>query len=261
MKIPLSKVLRLQKSDPAPAQQDPAAAVAPAPGGVPTATPAALAAPEPATISLAGQATPAPIQSKPRRKRGFRERMLDGLTGWSVVSPALAVAAALFAWSLYERGSDLAGLRSVNARELTAPKPAAKPVTEEDLASLRQRIKSLNPTLVQERTQLAPILSLIELKAHHLGWRDEMSTKPEIPMTGGMKDLTVLPVSVRLIDSGQSSQPGHLRLLTWLRELDSLGKRVEVSSLQLRTLGNGLSEVQVELLFFGLKSHEETSPK
>ena len=195
------------------------------------------------------------------RPRTVGERFLQGLTQWAVALPVLLISTALLGWSLCVRLPEGDRVLTVNARALPSVEPAAKPMSADELGALRQRVENASTGLMQKREEMAALLSHLEEQARKFGWRVEIVPKPAVRQPGGLEELSLQSVVVQLEDEGEQPAPAYNRLLAWLREVSSSEKRVEVVSLQLRSVGAGLGKVVAELRLFSPNLHEEPAAK
>lgn len=210
--------------------------------------------------------TPAPTVSKVRSPESnvglwALDFGLPAAQRWAVILPVSLLSLAVIAWSLFVRLPGTNDLLMVNARASQVVEPTEPPVSDDEMARLRDQVQRASAALIQQREQLGPLLFDLETAARRLGWRVDVSMKPAIAQPGGLKDLTLHPVTFRLADEADRSEPAYQRLLEWLHAVSSLPTRAEVVALRLRSVGAGLGGAEVELQLFSLNSHEETASK
>lgn len=215
------------------------------------------AATEPA--STAGSEAPPASVTTPVVSR--EDALLRRLTSWTVVLPALLLCFSAVSWSLLVRLPGTRGLLTAHARTPQEFIPAGPPIKPQELSDLSNRVHTATAALVQKRDDLGPLLFDLETAARRLGWRVDVSLKPAVAKPGGLKDVTLYPVTFRLADEAERSEPAYQRLLQWLRVVSSQPTRTELVALRLRAAGAGLSAVEADLQLFSIKSHEEAAPK
>ncbi len=203
-------------------------------------------------------AAPAPLPPPPAPAG---EALLRMATRWSVIIPVSFLALGVAGWSLFVRLPGTKDLLTVHARSLQVVEPIEAPVRPEEMARLRKEVHRASGALIQQREQLGPLLFDLETAARRLGWRVDVSLKPALAQPGGLKDLTLHPVTFRLADEADRAESAYSRLLEWLRAVSSLSTRAEVVALRLRSVGAGLGGAEVELQLFSLNPHEETPSK
>ena len=214
--------------------------------------------PRPADATVAPEAQPsAPVPQNEQSRRKF----IDSATSWAVVLPALLIAVAVLAWSLVWRLPEKNRLITVSARELPSAPALSKPVSDEDLAELRQRLQVASATFVQKREDIGPLIARLEGKARAMKLWMEFSLKPAVVQQVGQKEFLRHPVTIQLVDDNGQDGAAHKRFYAWLREAVTLDKRAEITALSLHGSGAGLAKAQVELHLFSLTSHEELAPK
>ena len=231
------------------------AAPAPAASPLPPVDVAPLVSPASATAT---DPAPPAVAARPV-SRG--ERLVNLVASRAVALPVALFCAALIGWSLLIRLPQQKRLLAVSARELPVPPPFGTNVSESDLALLRDQVRESSSVLFRKSDEIGPVVSQLEAGARSLGWRAEVTIKPAVPAPHGIKELTLHPVWIELSSEPGQTQPGHLRLLAWLREISSLEKRIEVSTLKLQSSGGGLDEAHVELRLLSLNPNEEAAAK
>ena len=248
--------VQLPASNPATVPEKPALELAgPASPALPPGVVATIVSPAPAR---AGNPPPAVAAAK-QVSRG--ERVVNLVASRAVALPVILFCCAILGWSLLIRLPQQKRLLAVSARELPVPSPLGASFSESDLAALRDRVQESSSALLRKSEEIGPIISRLETSARSLGWRAEVTIKPAIPVPHGLKDLTMHPVWIGLSTEPGQPEPGHLRLFAWMREISSLEKRVEISTVKLQSSGKGLDEANVELRFFSLNPHEEAAAK
>ena len=217
---------------------------------------------EPATPPAPNQSATLPLS---RRAPTPAERIINALTQWRSAAPVLGLCAALLTWSLVIRQPEGARLLKVSARaKALAADPVATNVaalTAEQVATLRQEIKSLSAVLVNHRKEIPPLLAQLETRARELGWRSERSMKAAQPSPSGQTNLTLHPVVLRLSPAAGQAGASYLRLLEWLNSVTALEKRAEVVSVHVQADGAGISSAEIKLHFFSTPAHEEIAAK
>jgi hypothetical protein len=213
---------------------------------------AAAETPAPAPVA------PAPLPPPPVPAG---EALLRMATRWAVMVPVSLLALGAVGWSLFIRLPGTNDLLTVHARASQVVEPIEAPVRPEEMARLREEVHRASGALIQHREQLGPLLFDLETAARRLGWRVDVALKPALAQPGGLKDLTLHPVTFRLADESDRAESPYSRLLEWLRAVSSLSTRAEVVALRLRSVGAGLGGAEVELQLFSLDPHEETASK
>ena len=199
--------------------------------------------------------TPPPLPISPS------ETFLRIATRWPFVLPIAFVAIGIASWSLFVRLPGTTNLLTVHARALQFVEPTIAPISANEAARLHDDVQRASATLIPKRERLGPLLFDLETSARRLGWRVNVSMKPAVSAPGGLKDLTLHPVTFQLADEADRTESAYPRLLEWLRIVSSLPTRAEVAALRLRSVGAGLGGAEVELQLFSLNSNEETASK
>jgi hypothetical protein len=168
---------------------------------------------------------------------------------------------ALVSWSLGFRLPASERLLKVRAR---APQPAGRtnpPVTAAEVSAMREQVRERSANLLRTRKEIPPLLSRLDARARELGWRCDGTLKPPVPAPGGVRELTLHPLSIDLSYDSVQPERAYQHLLAWLWTASTLQPRPEVTFLKLQSLGQGLNAAQVELNFFSLNSNEDHPPK
>jgi len=171
------------------------------------------------------------------------------------------VAVAVLAWSLVWRLPETNRLLTVSARELASPASLSKPVTEEELAELRQNLQQSSANFVLRREDIGPLVAQLETRARKFSLWMEFTLKPAVILQVGQKEFVRHPVSIQLVDDYGQDGAAHKRFYAWMREAVTIDKRAEITALRLRGNGAGLAEAHIELQLFSLNSHAEVASK
>jgi hypothetical protein len=189
------------------------------------------------------------------------ERLLTAAARWQVAVPVVLCCVALVSWSLGFRLPASERLLKVRAR---APQPAGRtnpPVTAAEVSAMREQVRERSANLLRTRKEIPPLLSRLDARARELGWRCDGTLKPPVPAPGGVRELTLHPLSIDLSYDSVQPERAYQHLLAWLWTASTLQPRPEVTFLKLQSLGQGLNAAQVELNFFSLNSNEDHPPK
>ena len=219
------------------------------PASPPTPTPANPDPPQPTALVAA-----------PAKQPGAWPRFLDLVTRRRVALPVLLLCGAALGWSFCFRLADSRRLLKVHARA-SQPGETNRPVTLEELSSMRQQVRERSAVLIRDRKEIPPLLSQLDARARELGWRCEASLKPAVAAPGGVRELTAHPVVIELRYEYVQPERAYAGLLAWLWTVSTLQPRAEFVSLKLQSLGHGLNGAQVELTFLSPNPHEENPPK
>lgn len=188
------------------------------------------------------------------------QRFLAFAASWTVASPVLLLCAAAFYWSLMVRLPASRQLK-VHARHTPSAVQTNRPVTTDELVALRKEVEAGSAMLIRDRKDLPPLLTRLDSKARELGWRCETSLRPAVLAPGGVRELTMHPVTIALRYEPVESERAYAGFLAWLWTVSTLPRRAEVTAVRLQSLGHGLKGAEVELHFFSLNINEENPPK
>ncbi len=211
---------------------------------------------------VAPATTPLPLA---RRAPTRVEQILATCTRWRIAGPVLGLAIALLTWSLVIRLPEGARLLKVSARaKALAADPAVISSARESadqIAALRQEIKSVSSLLVKHRKEIPPLLARLETRARDLGWSSERSMKAAQPSPSGQTNLTLHPVVLRLSPASEQTAGYYPRLLEWINAVATLDKRAEIVSVHILADGTGIASAEIKLHFFSPTAHEEIAAK
>ena len=221
-------------------------------------SPAPLPSPSPAGPNPSKASPPAPpALAQP----DILEHLLTAATRWSVAVPVVLACGAVLCWTLFFRLPASDRFVSVHARALRTGGETNRLVTAEEVSVMRALAQERSTALIRTRKEIPPLLSRLDTKARELGWRCEASLKPPVAAPGGVRELTAHPVAIELRYEYVQPERAYHGLLAWLWTVSTLPSRVEVTALNLQSLGHGVNVAQVELIFFSLNSNEEHPPK
>ena len=217
-------------------------------------------------VQLPSPTTPAPTDSNsqpaaPPREPRVWTRVAAQVAHWSIAVPILALCGAALCWSLFFRLANSQRLLKVHARAAQPAGNTNRPVTLEELWSLREQVREHSACLILQRKDIPPMLARLDGKARELGWRCDASLKPAVAAPGGVRELTLHPVVIDLRYEYVQPERAYSGLLALLWTVSTLSQRAEVAAVRLHSLGRGLNSAQVELNFYCLNPHEENTPK
>lgn len=191
----------------------------------------------------------------------LRERLLGAAVHWHVAVPVTLCSAALLFWALCFRLPASEHLLKVQARTRQPSGETNPPFTAADISAMREQARERSSNLIRNRKEIPPLLSKLDGKARELGWRCDATLRPPIAAPGGVRELTLHPVTIELRYDYVQPERAYRHLLAWLWTASTLQPRGEVTSLKLQSLGHGLNAAHVELNFFSLNSNEANPPK
>jgi hypothetical protein len=198
----------------------------------------------------------------PRRRPG---------QGWTahpiLLAGLMAISLGLLGWSLLIRlpGSTLDLPVSARTRpglsEVTLTETPLEPAA---IAELRARVKKARQYLIRSGNELVEVVSAIERLALEEGWRAEVSLKPGLPPPEGLNEALLHPATIQLSclpGEEAAGKPAYHRLLAFLRHLEEMGKKIQLTGLHLQAGADGLRSAQADFVFWTDTSNENASPK
>jgi len=211
-----------------------------------------------AAIPLQPSVTPPPAAAAPK------PTVTALFTHRATVASLTLLACGLTAWSLVFRLPRIKLAMPVQAR-------AASPVSlrgENSITGLtaeaiQQRTQEVRDLILPDREALLPVLARLEQTARAAGWSFGVTMKPAMAPMPAAPGISRVPVAVVLqaqpVTGGEA--PPFARLAALLRQVSLLPKKVEVTSLVVRASPQGISEAELELVFWTLNPDEEAAPK
>lgn len=209
------------------------------------------AAPPPSTTSQL--AAPAP-------KRTLSTRFTHRPT----IAVLAVLACGLTAWSLVFRLPRLKLALPVQARVATLVAPGSgDSVSGLSTEEIRNRVQQVRSLMLPDREALLPVLASLEQTARSEGWSFGVTVKPPLAPLSVAPGISRIPVAVVLRSQPAASDaaPPFVRLAAWLRQISLLSRKAEVSSLVVRASPQGISEVELDLVFWALNPNEKAAPK
>lgn len=233
-----------------------------------------------ATAESAATENPAPA-SAPSSVTTFRvqERIMPGpRPGWRwnwrraathpVFTWGLAlIGVSIIGWSLLFRLPDEESIRPVYASSGMSRLPELgqnrTALNEESIERLRQEVQAARTYLVQSHEELVKLIAETERLAKESGWRAEVSLKPAQPAPPGLDRAQWHPAQVELtnLEGNGPERRAYLRLLDFMRAVKALGKKIELTHLNLTAGPEGLQSAQASLVIWSAFSHENAAAR
>jgi hypothetical protein len=176
-----------------------------------------------------------------------------------VALPLLGVSLVLLGWSLLFRLPKAPVV--AHARPSQAPPGSNEVLSVQSVMELEDQARSAAQCLIHSDAEIASVRAALEQSARPLGFRVEVSMNRVLTNAAGFKELMVYAAVARLENDSTHDRSAFVRALDWLRQTAALAGRVELTSLNLRSNGDGLTRAQVELNFWRIIESNESAAK
>jgi hypothetical protein len=211
-----------------------------------------------AAIPLQSNATPRAPALTPKRSGTalFTQR--------TTIAVLAVLACGVTVWSLAFRLPRIRMVMPVQARAATPVALQGEcPSTGLSAEESHQRIQQVRTLMLPDREALLPVLASLEQAARMEGWSFGVTVKPPLVRLPVAPDLARIPVAVVMQAQPLASEsaPPFVRLAALLRQVSLLTQKVDVSGLTVRASPQGISEVELELVFWTLNPDEKAAPK